>query len=69
MPNLPLMWQKWERILKDDGLAIFTAQQPFASELIMSRKGMFKCDWIWMKEKTSDLKDELRQLLKEKGLI
>jgi site-specific DNA-methyltransferase (adenine-specific) len=43
VPNLPLMWLEWERILKDDGLAIFTAQQPFASELIMSRKGLFKC--------------------------
>jgi site-specific DNA-methyltransferase (adenine-specific) len=51
VPNLALMWQEWERILKDDGLAIFTAQQPFASELVMSRKGLFKCDWIWMKEK------------------
>ena len=51
VPNLTEMWKEWKRILKPDGLAIFTAQQPFTSELVMSQKDLFKCDWIWMKEK------------------
>lgn len=70
VPNLPLMWQEWERILKDDGLAIFTAQQPFVSELIMSRKGLFKCDWIWMKEKgTGHLNANLYPLRNHEHII
>ena len=51
VPHLATMWAEWERVLKEDGLAVFTAQQPFTSELVMSRTGLFKCDWIWMKEK------------------
>lgn len=48
-PNLPLIWQEWERILKPNGAWIFTASQPFTSDLIMSRRGFFKYELIWDK--------------------
>jgi len=47
--NVPAMWAEWERILKPNGTWIFTANQPFASELIMSRLGFFKYELIWDK--------------------
>ena len=48
-PDLQRMWFEWERIIKDNGAIIFTAAQPFASELVLSRSGFFRYDLIWHK--------------------
>jgi len=48
-PNFSVMWQEWERIIKDNGAMIFFGTQPFASELILSRSGFFRYDIIWYK--------------------
>lgn len=48
-PDLQRMWIHWERVIKDDGAIIFFATQPFASELIMSKRGLFRYDLIWLK--------------------
>lgn len=48
-PNFAEMWPEWERIIKDNGAMIFFGTQPFASELILSRTGLFRYDIIWYK--------------------
>lgn len=48
-PDLSKIWMEWERILKPNGAWIFTASQPFASDLIMSRRVFFRYDLIWNK--------------------
>jgi len=48
-PNLAEMWPEWERIVKPTGAFIFTAQQPFVSDLIITRRGLFRYDLIWEK--------------------
>ncbi len=48
-PDLPKMWVEWERVIKDNGAIIFFATQPFASELILSNKKIFRYDLIWYK--------------------
>ena len=53
LPNLPLMWQEWERIIKPNGTWIFTAIQPMASQLIITRLGYFKHEIIWEKSNAS----------------
>jgi site-specific DNA-methyltransferase (adenine-specific) len=55
VPNLAEMWMEWERVLKPNGAWIFTASQPFASELIVSRKGFFKYEIIWDKISKGDV--------------
>lgn len=50
VPNLPAMWSEWERVLKPDGTWIFTATQPFTSNLITSRSGFFKYSLVWDKK-------------------
>lgn len=45
------MWLEWERVLKPNGVWAFTATQPFATDLIMSRRGFFKHEMIWVKNK------------------
>lgn len=48
-PNFEIMWQEWERVTKEDAAMIFFGTQPFASELILSRLGLFRYDIIWYK--------------------
>lgn len=48
-PNFAEMWAEWERVTKDNGAMIFFGTQPFASELILSRSGLFRYDIIWYK--------------------
>jgi len=49
-----LMWEQLNRIIKDNGAIIFTASQPFTSNLIMSNTKMFKHEWIWEKNRGSN---------------
>lgn len=49
IPFEPL-WEQYERIIKDNGVIVLTASQPFTSALIMSNPKMFKYEWIWDKE-------------------
>lgn len=43
------MWDGLFRIIKDDGVIIMTASQPFSSMLVCSNIDMFQYDWIWEK--------------------
>lgn len=43
------MWEQFKRIIKDNGLIVLTATQPFATDLINSNRKMFRYDIIWYK--------------------
>lgn len=49
--DLDLLWEQYNRVIKDNGAIILTAQQPFATELISSNKKMFRYEIIWEKTK------------------
>lgn len=50
------LWEQYNRIIKDDGVIILTAKQPFTSMLIMSNRKMFKYCMVWRKNlKTGNL--------------
>lgn len=48
IPFLPL-WQQYERVIKESGVIVLTAQQPFTSMLIMSNLQFFKYIMVWDK--------------------
>ena len=52
IPLVPL-WREWGRVVKENGAVVLTAQQPFATELIVSSGRMFKFRYelIWEKAK------------------
>jgi site-specific DNA-methyltransferase (adenine-specific) len=52
--NLAEMWLEWERVVKPNGAFVFTASQPFTSQLVISREVFFKCEWIWQKNRPSN---------------
>ncbi len=48
--DLELLWQQYERIIKDNGCITLFAQQPFASVLGYSNLKNLKYEWIWEKD-------------------
>lgn len=48
--SLVELWSQYERIIKDNGAIVLTAQQPFAAELIESNRKLFRYEWIWDKK-------------------
>jgi len=47
--SFDLLWEQYERIIKNKGIIILTAVQPFTSMLLMSNKQLFKYSLIWEK--------------------
>lgn len=48
IPLEPL-WEQYERITKEDGAIILTAQTPFDKVLGISNLNMLKYEWVWQK--------------------
>lgn len=49
--DLPSLWKQYERIIRDNGAIVLTAQPPFDKVLGVSNLGLLRYEWIW--EKTS----------------
>ena len=47
--DLDILWKEWLRIVKNNGALIFTASQPFTTDLINSQRDIFKYELIWDK--------------------
>lgn len=48
--DLNLLWEQYERIIKDRGVIVLTAQTPFDKILGSSNIKLLKYEWIWIKE-------------------
>jgi len=48
------LWEMVNYLLKPNGAFITTASQPFTSALVMSNPKMFKYEWIWEKNLSSN---------------
>ena len=44
------LWKRYDRIIKDDGIIVLFAVQPFTSTLICSKLDLYRYNWIWEKE-------------------
>ena len=49
VPDLDRLWIELKRIGKDNCAYVFTASQPFITDLINSNRKWFKYEWIWSK--------------------
>lgn len=52
--TLEPMWEQLKRIGKPNTAFVFTASQPFTTDLISSNRKMFKYCWVWVKTKASN---------------
>lgn len=48
--DLNLLWNEYNRMIKDSGAIVLFSQMPFTSVLVNSNINMFKYEWIWQKE-------------------
>lgn len=51
--DLDALWKQWLRIVKNNGAFIFTASQPFTTDLINSQRDIYKYELIWEKSRVS----------------
>lgn len=58
------LWRQYERIIKDDGAIVLMASQPFATDLIISNRKLFKYEMIWEKSKATNFLNVKHQPLK-----
>lgn len=62
--NLKKMWQLFDNIIKQNGIIILTAVQPFASQLILSSLIDFRYELIWEKSRGTGHLDANRKPLR-----
>ena len=64
---LPLdeLWKQYKRILKEEGVVVLTASQPFTTDLINSNREWFKYCWIWKKTKPTGFSHSKNMPLKD----
>ena len=68
--DLEKYWESRKRIIKDNGVIVLTASQPFTSMLVMSNLDMFKYEWIWDKIKPSSfLTAKIEPLRKHESIL
>lgn len=51
---IDLLWEQYERIIKDNGAIVLFAQQPFTSLLVSSNVGNFRHNIVWHKDKCAN---------------
>lgn len=47
--DLPSLWEQYERVIKDNGAIVLTAQTPFDKVLGASNLRLLRYEWIWEK--------------------
>ena len=53
IPVAPL-WEQYHRVIKDNGVIVLTASQPFTTILIASNIERFRYNWVWVKPQGID---------------
>jgi DNA modification methylase len=65
IPFQPL-WEQLNRVLKENGAAVFTSMQPFTSLLVTSNIDNYKCDYVWKKPRATGHLNAKKQPLRNK---
>lgn len=58
------LWSHYERIIKENGVIVLTASQPFTTKLIESNQDMFKYAWCWEKSLKTNFLNAKKQPLR-----
>lgn len=63
--DLSTLWHEYERIIKDNGAIVLTAQGIFTAKLIMSNQSLFKYKIVWIKSKSTNFLNAKKQPLRK----
>lgn len=61
---LDLMWQEYERVIKENAAIVLTAQTPFDKVLGASNIKILKYEWIWIKQQGTGFLNSKKMPLK-----
>ena len=64
IPFEPL-WEQYNRIIKDNGAIVLFGSEPFSSKLRLSNLKMYKYDWVWVKDKGTNIGNSHKQPLRK----
>ena len=64
-----VLWDHYERIIKDNGAIVLFGCEPFSSHLRLSNLKLYKYDWIWDKVKGTGFLNAKRQPMRNHELI
>lgn len=62
--SLPPLWKELKRVCKENAAIVFTAMQPFTSELVQSNLDWFRFEMIWCKNKSRGFLNAKKQPLR-----
>ena len=57
-----LLWEQYNRIIKDDGAILLFGQEPFSSHLRLSNLQDYKYDIYWEKERLTNIQQVKRRV-------
>lgn len=63
--SLDKLWEQYERIIKDTGAIVLTAQGLFTAKLILSNEKLFKYKIVWEKSKSTNFLNAKKQPLRK----
>lgn len=63
--DLHELWSEYERIIKDNGAIVLTAQGIFTAKLILSNEKLFKYKITWIKSKSTNFLNAKKQPLRK----
>lgn len=63
--DFELMWEQLNRIIKPNGAIVLFGSEPFSSALRMSNIKNYKYDWVWEKDKGSNIGVSRKQPLRK----
>lgn len=63
--DLEKLWEQYERIIKDAGTIVLTAQGVFTAKLILSKEKLFKYKITWIKSKSTNFLNAKKQPLRK----
>ncbi|HEX2921715.1 MAG TPA: site-specific DNA-methyltransferase [Bacteroidales bacterium] len=63
--DLKKLWIQYERIIKDNGAIVLTAQGLFTAKLILSNEVLFKYKIVWIKSKSTNFLNAKKQPLRK----
>lgn len=64
IPFEPL-WEQYNRIIKDNGAIVLFGSEPFSSKLRLSNLKNYKYDWVWVKDKGTNIGNSHKQPLRK----
>lgn len=68
IPFEPL-WKEYERIIKDNGVIVLTASQPFTTNLIDSNRKLFKYEMVYKKRAVGHLLSKKRPMQAHENIL